>query len=73
MYPFVVIRVNDVFTRPTAWFFYPISQRAPSFLFDAAKVGHKKTLQKLWNVLGTFWERFGNDLGMAMSRRAHFF
>ena len=28
MYPFVVIRVKDVFTRPTAWFFYPISHRS---------------------------------------------
>jgi len=28
MYPFVVIRVKDVFTRPTAWFVNPISHRA---------------------------------------------
>ena len=28
MYPFVVIRVKDVFTRPTAWFFYPTCQRS---------------------------------------------
>ena len=28
MYPFVVIRVKDVFTRPTAWFFYPTCHRS---------------------------------------------
>lgn len=27
--------------------------------FDNAKIGTKKTLQTLWNVLGKIWEDFG--------------
>ena len=52
MYPFVVIRVKDVFTRPTAWFFYPACQRALVFPFDDAKVRQrhkKKVLYKTYH------------------------
>ena len=37
-----------------------------------AKVSIKKTLQMVWNVLGTFWERFGKDLGNSLLREAGF-